>query len=254
MRSDVLLRGSSNNSRQSKGGELDGSLDTTNSNQHDLGHTFLSSSISSMSSASHSSSSITCSSPAHTSPPSSPSLSTSSIRSSLHVSNQLSDLPNLCGSKSPSPSYGGINFDKVIKPYLRLPTSKFNIFNSGLIENDINLSPSLDDDNMVAHDLSLKKPNNHAPNNTSNSVNSDNLITIKECEEVTENVKKTPVKSKRQLSEKSGGSGHSKRGVLPKQATSIMRSWLFQHIVVSCLTVECSYLTLFIIAIAPISN
>ncbi|KAI2800582.1 Homeobox protein pknox2 [Blomia tropicalis] len=28
-----------------------------------------------------------------------------------------------------------------------------------------------------------------------------------------------------------GSSHHSKRGVLPKQATSIMRSWLFQHIV-----------------------
>lgn len=30
-----------------------------------------------------------------------------------------------------------------------------------------------------------------------------------------------------------GSKKKQKRGVLPKQATSIMRSWLFQHIVVS---------------------
>ncbi|XP_017488633.1 PREDICTED: homeobox protein PKNOX2-like, partial [Rhagoletis zephyria] len=39
-------------------------------------------------------------------------------------------------------------------------------------------------------------------------------------------------KAKKTSGEKqSTGGGHSKRGVLPKQATSIMRSWLFQHIV-----------------------
>ena len=29
-----------------------------------------------------------------------------------------------------------------------------------------------------------------------------------------------------------GGGSSNKRGVLPKQATNVMRSWLFQHIVV----------------------
>lgn len=35
-----------------------------------------------------------------------------------------------------------------------------------------------------------------------------------------------------------GGKAQTKRGILPKQATSIMRSWLFQHIVVSSI-VQC---------------
>lgn len=32
--------------------------------------------------------------------------------------------------------------------------------------------------------------------------------------------------------------GRQKRGVLPKQATSIMRTWLFQHLVVSSLSIN----------------
>ena len=30
-----------------------------------------------------------------------------------------------------------------------------------------------------------------------------------------------------------GGSRRQKRGVLPKQATAVMKAWLFQHIIVS---------------------
>ena len=33
--------------------------------------------------------------------------------------------------------------------------------------------------------------------------------------------------------EDGGGKKKAKRGVLPKSATSVMKSWLFQHIVVS---------------------
>ena len=32
-----------------------------------------------------------------------------------------------------------------------------------------------------------------------------------------------------------GKKNKNKRGVLPKQATQVMKSWLFQHIVVSCM-------------------
>lgn len=38
--------------------------------------------------------------------------------------------------------------------------------------------------------------------------------------------------------------GRQKRGVLPKHATSIMRTWLFQHLVVSNLLIICKTVTL----------
>lgn len=108
------------------------------------------------------------------------------------------------------------------------------MFNGNLMENDSNLSQP-DDDNMVAHDLSVKKQsnsNNSSPvDNAPRALNVEKLASTNETEDTVENVKKTTTKVKRQTSEKSGGN-HSKRGVLPKQATSIMRSWLFQHIVV----------------------
>jgi len=111
-----------------------------------------------------------------------------------------------------------------MNPYLRLSNSKFDLFNGTLVESDSNLSQHIDEENMVAHDLSVKKES------VSKIVNSDDIPSGKSNQDVSENVHKTTFKSKRQNSDKPGG-GHSKRGVLPKQATSIMRSWLFQHIV-----------------------
>lgn len=39
--------------------------------------------------------------------------------------------------------------------------------------------------------------------------------------------------SSHSVSHSSARKGRQKRGVLPKQATNIMRAWLFQHLVVS---------------------
>lgn len=233
MRSDVLLRGvGSSNSGETKGEEA--APEGSNGQPLDIGSAFLSSSASSLSSASPAPSSMSCSSPSHSlngSPPSSPSLSTSSVRSSQPTSNpQPSELPNLCRAKSPSPSFVPLNFDQ-IKPYLRLPASKFSLFNSSLIEHSSTSSPPLDsEDNMVAHDLSVKKTN---ANNTSKLTKSEHppLVGNRKVESVPITVKNGLSKVRKQPCEKMGG--HSKRGVLPKQATSIMRSWLFQHIVVS---------------------
>lgn len=46
--------------------------------------------------------------------------------------------------------------------------------------------------------------------------------------------------------------GRQKRGVLPKQATSIMRAWLFQHLVVS--KIEKNNIYLFLVYLLQVIN
>lgn len=108
------------------------------------------------------------------------------------------------------------------------------------------------DDNMIAHDLSVKKKplKNENKTNVKLNANSEPLRTFVANESRMVNKGKSMTgKVRRQMANSNdkqktmpsgiindnsqhGSSHHSKRGVLPKQATSIMRSWLFQHIVV----------------------
>lgn len=169
--------------------------------------------MSSSSLSSPSSASSSCPSPliGHTSPPpTSPSLSASSIRSSTNQDLELS-------AKSPSPSFP--NFGPIISPYYRLAIPSVN-----QISPENSPQPE-DEEEVMAQDLSLKK-----------SPKSPAVATSGEKKKGKECAKGSVIKSKSLVPVER--IHHSKRGVLPKQATSIMRSWLFQHIVVCWLFSE----------------
>lgn len=103
-----------------------------------------------------------------------------------------------------------------------------------------------DENNLFPHDLSLKSRNSCANNNnTSESCSSADLLCSiqNELSKHSANISESKFFSNVELLSKKEGknrkenpekcSSNSKRGILPKQATSIMRTWLFQHIVVS---------------------
>lgn len=227
MRSDVLLRNNSDRSNSIKKDLLD------ESHSNELTSAFLSSPTSSMSSISSPSSSVSCHSPlVHSSPPISPSLSASSARSS----NPPPDL-EVTNTKS-SPSFLGGSFESDINQYYRLtmPKTSLNSFSEVFTENNFKLSPQNIEDDIV-QDLSVKKKS--SPMSTSNET-FDKKLNKSPSSKDTEKIAILPkesvmnkTKSKSIVEKYQQTTNHSKRGVLPKQATSIMRSWLFQHIVVS---------------------
>lgn len=125
------------------------------------------------------------------------------------------------------------------------------------------------EDNMVAHDLTMKKCNSSNPTPKLNSkVEHSSLLSSihnnnnnhhhplqqqhlfkktsfledaaprSTTSTLSTTTRKVPSNKGKKGSSEKTSSGHSKRGVLPKQATSIMRSWLFQHIVVSEVIVQ----------------
>lgn len=162
------------------------------------------------------------------------------------------DIDSVSCSKSSSPLSNqqfSVNFDTLFTPLFKSMTksvahSKLNISNEQY-PNNINFIDDDNEDNSVVHDLSLK--NKSKITNESNLIDNNNTGDKKKRKSQTDNINGNTTMKNIEKMAKSTKDGkktivditktsnviHSKRGVLPKQATTIMRSWLFQHIVVN---------------------
>lgn len=199
--------------------------------------------------------------------PSSP--ANSSVASSSHELTLPSLAINPMDISKTLPQYLGLNLSQAISLFngKLMPRLNFGSEEEEDSEDEDNDKDSHEDEqlNEGAQDLSLKSSrssvvsgNNSTDNADEDSQRQMTSITLLETLQHLKVVTKTDDKIKQKLKKKtmtgipksvsqekkhafgsskgsaSGPSGgHAKRGVLPKQATSIMRSWLFQHIVVS---------------------
>lgn len=162
------------------------------------------------------------------------------------------EMESMSRSKSSSPLSNqplSVNFDTLFTPLFKSMTksnshSKLNISNDHYSNNINFINNDNEDDNSVVHDLSLK--NRSTINNELNLFDNNNTSDKKKRKAQFDNIngntsKNSPkmIKSSKDSKKayvditKTSGVNHSKRGVLPKQATTIMRTWLFQHIVVN---------------------
>jgi hypothetical protein len=134
-------------------------------------------------------------------------------------------------------NYNNNNKIKLISPNTSLSKIKFNM--KTIEKNQINLafgqhatSIDADEDSNEQYDLDIDEGQNEdeSDNDDENSTsNSTSLSASSSTSSACSNPCETDNKNQ------TSNSMNNKRGVLPKNATNIMKKWLFQHIAVRCI-------------------